>query len=141
MDPQRFHIEKEKIASGVFRHAFKARTTNPRQGWVIKRFQVKEWEKLEPIYNMDLQIRTRKRVQMHMTAKVIAQKLAAIARKSKVFTSHFSYDTSYFATLDNEPITVERFVDGEFPIQLNNDGNPCQKLYIPANRGFGAFFL
>ena len=32
----------------------------------------------------------------------------------KVFTIHFSYDTSYFAILDNGPITVERFVDGEF---------------------------
>ena len=34
----------------------------------------------------------------------------------------------FFATLDNEPITVERFVDGEFTKYVNKDGNPCQKM-------------
>ena len=48
MDPQRFHIETEKFAIGGFRNAFKAYTTNPRECWVIKRFQMKEWEKSEP---------------------------------------------------------------------------------------------
>ena len=33
-------------------------------------------------------------VQMHMTAKIIAEKLLAKAKNSKVFTRHFSYDTS-----------------------------------------------
>ena len=36
-----------------------------------------------------------------MTAKIIAEKLVAKAKTSKVFTRHFLYDTSYFATLDN----------------------------------------
>ena len=62
---------------------------------------MKEWEKLEPICNMDLQTHTSKQVQMHMTAKVIAEKLAAIARNSKVLTRHFSYDISYFAAWAN----------------------------------------
>ena len=30
--------------------------------------------------------------------------------------------------MDNEPITVERFLDGEFTKYVNNDGNPCQKV-------------
>ena len=34
---------------------------------------MKEWEKLELIYNMNLQAHTRKQVQMHMTAKIIAE--------------------------------------------------------------------
>ena len=74
---------------------------------------------------MGLQTRTRKQVQMHMTAKIIAVKLAAKAKNSEVFTRHFSYYTFYFAKLDNEPI---RFVDGEFTKYVNNDGKPCQKL-------------
>ena len=45
---------------------------------------MKEWEKLEPIYNMNLQAHTRKQVQMHMTAKIIAEKLVAKAKSSKV---------------------------------------------------------
>ena len=32
---------------------------------------------MEPIYNMDPQIHTRKQVQMHKTAKVIAEKVVA----------------------------------------------------------------
>ena len=58
-----------------------------------------------------------------MTAKVLAEKLAAKAKNSKVFARYFSYDTSYF-----EPITVEIFVDSKFTKYINNDGNPCQKV-------------
>ena len=58
-----------------------------------------------------------------MTAKVLAEKLAAKAKNSKVFARYFSYDTSYF-----EPITVEIFVDDKFTKYTNNDGNPCQKV-------------
>ena len=31
--------------------------------------------------------------------------------------------------MDNEPITVERFLDGEFTKYVNNDGNPCLKVF------------
>ena len=65
---------------------------------------------------------------MHITAKIIADKLVTKVKNSEVFSRYFSYDASYFATLDNEPITVERFVDGEFTTYVNNDGNPCQKV-------------
>ena len=77
---------------------------------------------------MDLQTHTRKQVQMHMTAKIIAVKLAAKAKNSRVSTRHFSYDASYFATLDKELITVEKFTDGAFTKYVNNDGNSCQKI-------------
>ena len=123
----------EKFAIGGFRNVFKADTTNVRECWVIKRFEMKEWEMLEPIYNMDLQTHTRKQVQMHITVKIIAEKLVTKAKNSKVFTRHFSYSTSYFATLDNEPITVERFVDGEFTTYVNNDGNPCLKMLVKSS--------
>ena len=49
MDPQRFHIRKEKFASGGFRNTLKACITNPRVYRVIKKFQMKEWKKLEAI--------------------------------------------------------------------------------------------
>ena len=56
-----------------------------------------------------------------MTPKVIAEKLATKAKNSTVFTRHFSYNASCFATLDNKPINVEKFVDGEFTKYVNND--------------------
>ena len=79
----------KKVFFGVILRAEEAYTTNPRERWVIKRFQMKEWEKLEPTYNMDLQTHTRKQVQMHMAAKIIAEKLVTKANNSKVFTRHF----------------------------------------------------
>ena len=71
---------------------------------------------------MDLQTHTRKQIQMHMTAKVIAEKLSVKAKNLKVFTRHSLYDVSYFTTLD-------RFVDGEFTNYVNNNGNPCLKVF------------
>ena len=71
---------------------------------------------------MDLQTHTRKQIQMYMTAKVIAEKLAVKAKNLKVFTRHSLYDVSYFTTLD-------RFVDGEFTNYVNNNGNPCLKVF------------
>ena len=59
---------------------------------MIKQFQMKEWEKLESIYNMNLQTRTRKQQKMHMTVKIIAVKLVAKVKNFKVSTRHFSYD-------------------------------------------------
>ena len=78
--------------------------------------------------NMDLQADTGKQLQMHMTTKIIAEKLTAKAKNLKVFTRRFLYDISYFAILGNEPSTVERFPDGEFTKYLNNNGNLCQKI-------------
>ena len=63
-----------------------------------------------------------------MTAKIIAEKLAAKTKNSKVLTRHFSYDTTYVATLVKEPITVERVVDDKFTKYVNNDENPCQRV-------------
>ena len=53
---------------------------------------MKEWEKLESIYNMNLQTRTRKQQKMHMTVKITAVKLVAKVKNFKVSTRHFSYD-------------------------------------------------
>ena len=55
----------------------------------MKRFQMKEWEKLEPIYNMILQAHARKQIKMYITAKIIAEKLVAKAKNSEIFTWHF----------------------------------------------------
>ena len=97
---------------------------------------MKEWEKLESIYNMNLQTRTRKQRKMHMT--VFYCKTSSKSKKLQSFYKAFSYDTFYFATLDNEPITVEKIIDGEFKKYVNNNGNPCQKVL--GKRDFGAFF-
>lgn len=89
---------------------------------------------------MNLQTHIRKKVQMHMTTEVIAEKLAAKAKNSKVFANNFSYDTSYFATLNNNPIIMEGCVDCEFTKHVNNDGKPCQKVLGKSSIFEQAFF-
>ena len=56
---------------------------------MIKQFQMKEWKKLEPICNMNLQAHTRKQVQMHVTEKIIAEKLVAKAKTLKFLQGIF----------------------------------------------------
>lgn len=68
-----------------------------------------------------------------MTDKVIAERLAAKVKNSKLFTIHF-------ATLDNEPITLGRFADCELTNYVNNNRNYLVKVYIQSSRSFGAFF-
>ena len=43
----------------------------------------------------------------------------------EIFKNNFSYDEAYFGLLENEPVTVEKFVEGNFAKYVNNDGNPC----------------
>ena len=90
--------------------------------------------------NIDLQTHKRKQVQTHMTDKVIAERLAAKVKNSKVFTIHFLFGKFYFATLDNEPITLRRFVDCELTNYVNNNRNYLVKVYIQSSQSFGAFF-
>ena len=75
-----------------------------------------------------------------MTDKVIAERLAAKVKNSKLFTIHFLFDKSYFATLDNEPITLGRFADCELTNYVNNNRNYLVKVDIQSSRSFGAFF-
>ena len=85
---------------------------------------MKEWEKLELIYNMNLQAHTRKQVQMHMTAKIIAE-----IQSQKQKTLKFLQGIFRTIHLTSQHwITAERFVGGEFTKYVNNDGNPCRKV-------------
>ena len=85
---------------------------------------MKEWEKLEPIYNMDIQTHTRKQVQMQVTAKIIDEKLAGKAKSPQFLEGIFRT-----IHLISKQRAVESFVDGEFTKYVNNDGNPCRKVF------------
>ena len=60
-----------------------------------------------------------------MVAKVIAQKMTKKCKGMDIFKSNFSYDEAFFSELENEPITVENFVEGDFTKYVTNDGNSC----------------
>ena len=60
---------------------------------------------------------------MHMAAKAITNRLI---KKLNTFTAKdtwFKYKDAYFTKLDDEPVTVEQYVDGDFIKYINNDGS------------------
>ena len=121
-----FRIQLQKFAEGGFRNAFKAYTTEDGSTkiWVIKKFKEAAWEACGPTYNMSLEQHTRKQVQMHTAAKAIT---AQCTKKPGFRENWFHYHTIYFTILDDEPVTVEPFVNGAFVKYLNNDGQPCKR--------------
>ena len=57
---------------------------------------------------------------MHAVARNIAQRLKKYAPTE--FEVTFDYNRVYFAMLDNCPVTVEEFVEGDFQKYVNNTG-------------------
>ena len=70
---------------------------------------------------------SRKQYQNHALVRNIAQRLKKYA--STEFGVAFDYNRVYFAMLDNCPVTVEEFVEGEFQKYVNNTG----EYMIPPN--------
>ena len=57
---------------------------------------------------------------MHAVAGNIAQQLKKYAETE--FAVTFDYNRLYFAMLNNCPVTVEKYVEGEFQKYINNMG-------------------
>ena len=76
-----------------------------------------------------------------MTTKVIAEKLPAKAKNSKFFANNFSYNSSYFKKLNNNPIIMEGFVDCEFTKHVNNDRKPVKRCLVKALYSSKHFFM
>ena len=75
---------------------------------------------MQALLDITLIDHTRKQYQMHAVARNIAQQLKKYAPTE--FGVTFDYNRVYFAMLDNYPITVEEFVEGEFQKYVNNTG-------------------
>jgi len=58
---------------------------------------------------------------MHAVARNVAQRFAKKAPQE--FGTTFSYNKVYYSTYNENPVTVEEFVEGEFTKYVNNDGN------------------
>ena len=63
---------------------------------------------------------------MHAVAHYIA---TALQKKAPAKCGQcFSYDTVYFSTLDSRPVTVEKYIGGNFTKYINNDGTVSSSL-------------
>ena len=113
------NIQPESFASGAFRNAFKA-TSSDGGIWVVKKYSQKSIDTMVSTLEVSLENHTRKQCQMHSVARNIAQRLAKKAPSE--FGHTFEYNRVYFGMIHQEPVTVEEYVDGEFIKYVNNDG-------------------
>lgn len=129
-----FCIEKEPFASGGFRQAFKAFSksgTFKGKEWVVKKYLPATLSVIEQM-SETTETHTKKVVQMHSLARNMAANLQlAVKRlnKEKEFGDSLYYNDIFLGKTDDEFVTVEEFVSGDFVKYVNNTG----KRYVGIN--------
>ena len=114
-----YSMEKSKFSEGGFREAYMA-TSEENEKWVIKVYKEGTVEVIKDSLDMSPEDHTRKQVQMHMVAKAIALKLAKKAPSS--YGKVFEYHSIYFSKIEETPVTIEKYVPGNFTKYINNTG-------------------
>ncbi|XP_028413094.1 alpha-protein kinase vwkA-like [Dendronephthya gigantea] len=122
-----FVVEEEPLGIGAFREARKATTTHPQfvySKWVVKYYLPKAEKDIEEA-NQSLESHTKKTVQMHMLARNFAIQLEK-TMESSVYKTPLKYNKVFFGvTDDNQYVSVEEYVSGDFMKYINNDGISC----------------
>ena len=116
----RLAISKEKFASGGFRDAYDCTALSGLKGrYVLKKYQHDKVEDIVQLFG-SLEIHTRKIVQMHCLARHFTLKLKNETPAD--FGASFLYNKVYYAQLDDQFITIEQYLDGDFQKYVNNTG-------------------
>ena len=125
-----FSVSKKPFASGGFREAYKATSLHQQfadKTWVIKKYLPSTLKTIEDMEQM-AESHTKNVVQMHHLAASMADSLSVAVKKTKnqeLFGEFFRYTEIFMGKMDNEYITVEEFINGEFVKYLNNTGELC----------------
>ena len=127
-----FTIDQEPFGTGGFRKAFKATSLERNYWnttWVVKRYLPKSLEEIKATGQTPEQ-HTRKVVQMHYFARNFAAKLKGeLEAKDNLwlFGETFSYSKIMLGkiTAEQEYITVEEYLEGNFEKHINNNGDIC----------------
>lgn len=121
-------LETEKFSSGGFRDAFKGVTlssNNEQQyTWVVKTYNPKAIKAIHDTIQSTLESHTRKQVQMHTAARQITKCFASKVPSN--FGTCFEYNKVYYTTYNDQPATIEEFVEGNFMKYINNTGKVCR---------------
>lgn len=113
-------IDESKFSEGGFREAFKAIEVQSGKIWVVKKYLDKSKDTIKNIIGISFEEHAKKQCQMHTVARNVAQRLSKHAPEE--FGHTFHYNRVYFSILDEEPITIEEHIDGQFVKYINNDG-------------------
>lgn len=117
-------VDDDKFASGAFRDAFKGTPESGSQckkQWVIKKYNDKSKNTIVDTIKTTVEIHTRKQVQMHTVARQLTKRFSSIVPEE--FGQSFAYNKVFYSRFNDEPVTVEEFVSGQFTKYVNNDGN------------------
>lgn len=68
-----------------------------------------------------METHTRKQVQMHTVARQLTKRFSSIVPEES--GQSFAYNKVFYSRFNDEPVTVEEFVSGQFTKYVNNDGN------------------
>ena len=125
-----FSVSKKPFASGGFRDAYKATSVHQKfasKTWVLKKYLPQTLKTIEDM-GQTVESHTKKVVQMHHLAASMAANLSAAVkkiRKEELFGELFRYTDIFMGKIDDDFVTVEEFVTGEFVKYINNTGELC----------------
>ncbi len=102
---------------------------------MVKKYQEQSIKTIEDTLKMSVEAHIRKQVQMHNVVKNITQRFSA--KIPAEFGQTFSYGKVFYSILENVPVTVEAYIQGEFVKYINNDGE-CMTC---PNEGLDELFL
>jgi hypothetical protein len=130
-----FIIEDDVLGSGGFRTAYKRRLykflfrIQPYNLGCEKNIWILCKKKLKKIFVCLWKLEhTKQIVQMHALAKNIASQLMKKV-KEEGFTTQYGetlkFKDVFFAKVDEECVTLEEFIEGEFVKYINNTGKAC----------------
>ena len=113
-------VSIEKFASGGSRDAYLAKGIKGMEGkFVVKRYRPDCIEDIERLFN-STEDHTRKTVQMHTLARHFAMMFNDECPQN--FGENFHYTKLFYAKLESEAITIEKYIDGAFTKYINNTG-------------------
>ena len=110
-------VSIEKFASGGTRDAYLATGIAGLEG---KRYRSDCIEDIERLFN-STEDHTRKTVQMHSLARHFAVMFSSECPRN--FGKTFHYTKHFYARLENEAVTIEKYLEGIFTKYINNTGD------------------
>lgn len=122
-----YYIDESPFTNGEFRKAYKAKRHRLEGAtvFVVKKYLQKTFDELELVGDTPEE-HAKKLVQMHSLAQNFASQLKMLLQSKEYKGNCLSYNNVSYGTLNNEPVTIEEFIDGDFVKYVNNDGSICQ---------------
>ncbi|XP_057305451.1 uncharacterized protein LOC130642353 [Hydractinia symbiolongicarpus] len=128
-----YYIDKSPFENGAIREAYKAKRHRLRGAtlFVVKKYFQKTFDELELVGDTPEE-NAKKSAQMHSLAQNFVLQLKMLLQSKEYKGNCLSYNNVSYKTLNNEPVTIEEFIGGDFVKYFNNDGTICQNHDVKA---------